>query len=326
MKKIFIVIPGSAVTGGVEVCYQLADALNRKCKRAFLICVPFNRQYETPEPYRRYNVCPAHLRDVEPGSIVVLPEVFAVLVKQFPKAQVYFWWLSVDNFFVAASWRPWAKLLGAQRFAKRQLGVLHRLAAKHMYQSNYARVFLESVSLEPVSRLSDYLANEYIEAIACPPSRPREYLLVYNPAKGLRQTELILQALSESGRPMPNVVPISGMSRDQVLQLLARAKVYIDFGGHPGKDRLPREAAALGACILVNRRGSAANSIDLPIADEFKIEDRLPGFETLAASKIHMLMDDFERQQTRFASYRQSIAKESIGFLNDADAIFPLDL
>ncbi len=33
---------------------------------------------------------------------------------------------------------------------------------------------------------------------------------------------------------MPDVVPLKGMTRDQVCELLGRAKVYIDFGEHPG--------------------------------------------------------------------------------------------
>jgi hypothetical protein len=324
MTKIFIVVSGK-VAGGSELCHQLAHVLNRNSKRAFMIYFSLHRQ-QTPKPYQRYNVCSAGLKDIEPGSIVVLPEIFASLIRLFPKARVYFWWLSIDRFFDAAGHTPLGLLLGAQRVANMQLGVLQRRVTRHIYQSDYARIFLESVSLEPATRLSDCLADEYIQAIASPRGWPREDLLVYNPAKGMHRTELIVRALNASGRRMPNVVPIKGLSPDEVRRLLGRAKVYIDFGDHPGKDRLPREAAALGACILVNRRGSAANSIDMPIAEEFKIEDRIAGFERLAADQIHMLMDDFERQQTRFNSYRQLIAQEPAGFLDDVHAIFPPDL
>lgn len=326
MKKIFIVVPGNEATGGVELCHQLADVLNRDSKRAFIIYAPFHRHWETPEPYQRYNVHAARLQDVEPSSIVVLPEIFAHLIRRFPKAQVYFWWMSVDNFFMMAGHTRMAKLLGAQCAAKMQLGVLRRRVARHLYQSDYACMFLESVLLAPASRLSDCLADEYVRAIANPPGAPRENILVYSPAKGLQRTELILRALNDSGRPLPKVVPLKGMSLNQVRSLLGRAKVYIDFGDHPGKDRIPREAVALGACILVNRRGSAANSIDMPIAEEFKIEDRMAGFERLAADKIHFLMDDFECQQMRFNAYRQAIAQEPADFLDDVHAIFPPDL
>jgi hypothetical protein len=115
------------------------------------------------------------------------------------------------------------------------------------------------------------------------------------------------------------------MTRKEILGTLGRAKVYIDFGEHPGKDRIPREAAAMGACIIVNRRGSAANSVDIPIPGDFKIDDRRPGFETLAVEKINTLMSDFDRQATRFDAYRQSIAREPAGFAEDVRAVFPLE-
>ncbi|OBH02049.1 hypothetical protein A5696_12560 [Mycobacterium sp. E2699] len=61
----------------------------------------------------------------------------------------------------------------------------------------------------------------------------------------------------------------------------------------------------------------------MPIAEDLKIEDRSPAFESLAADKIHFLMNDFERQQMRFNTYRQAIAQEPADFLDDVRAIFP---
>ena len=48
----------------------------------------------------------------------------------------------------------------------------------------------------------------------------------------------------------------------------------MDFGFHPGQDRLPREAAILKNCIITNKEGSAAIFQDVPIADEFKFNER----------------------------------------------------
>ncbi|MEE6176562.1 hypothetical protein [Mycobacterium sp. 050134] len=324
MKKIYIVAPGNQTSGGPELCHQLADILNRDIERAFILYYPFIKEHEIPSRYQKYNFRAARLQDVEPGSIVIVPEVFALLVKLFPNADVYFWWLSVDNFFTIVGQTSVAKYLGSQRAAKLQLRGLRHRVSRHLYQSEYARIFLESVALDPTHRLSDCLADEYVHAITNWRESPRDDLLVYNPAKGLARTELILNALAENrNRRMPQVVAIEGMQPNQVLKLLQRAKVYIDFGAHPGKDRLPREAAALGACVIVNRRGSAANPTDVPIPEDFKIDDRISGFENAVAQKIHMLMDQYEEQRKRFAPYRQAIANEPAGFLSDIRAIFP---
>jgi hypothetical protein len=326
MKKVFIVAPANLTSGGPELCHQLADTLNREKERAFIVYFPFQPDHTVPAPYQHYNVRPASLRQVEAGSVVVLPEVFAGLTKRFAKTQIYLWWLSVDNFFVIAGGTLAGRLRGPQRAAEAQLRTLRHRVTRHLYQSDYARTFLESVSLGPATRLSDCLTDGFIQAIEHPYGCAREDLIVHNPAKGLRRTELILQALDECTTCAPNVVPIRGLQPEAVRRLLGRAKIYIDFGDHPGKDRIPREAAALGACVIVNRRGSAANCVDVPIDDEFKIDDRVPGFETRAAQTILNLMRDFESQQARFDPYRKAIAQEPAEFLNDVRAAFPSTL
>lgn len=45
---------------------------------------------------------------------------------------------------------------------------------------------------------------------------------------------------------------------------------YIDFGPHPGMDRLPREAALAGCVVITNREGAANFDDDVPLPSEFK--------------------------------------------------------
>jgi len=52
-------------------------------------------------------------------------------------------------------------------------------------------------------------------------------------------------------------------------------KLYVDFGKHPGKDRMPREAAVHGCCIITGRRGAAGNPFDIPIPNP---SSRIRGF------------------------------------------------
>jgi hypothetical protein len=324
MTKIFIVAPAKEVTGGPELLHQLADALNREGQRAWMLYTPFRRQHEIPTAYQRYNVAPASLKDVEPDSIVIMPEISTPLIGKLPTPSIYFWWLSVDNFFDRAGYTFLGRLIGRKLNSRVQIRKVRRHVVRHLYQSEYAREFLDSHSLGPTSRLSDYLADEYVQGIMNPPPTTREDLVVYNPRKGARRAKKILRALRKTDQPLPDVVPIKGMTRSQVCDLLGRAKVYIDFGGHPGKDRIPREAVALGACVLVNRRGSASNSVDVPIPDDFKVDDRQPGYAMTAAARIQMLMSDFERHAPRFEGYRQKIAAEPAEFVADAQSVFPI--
>ena len=63
------------------------------------------------------------------------------------------------------------------------------------------------------------------------------------------------------GRPaLPadvDFVPIRDMNKAQVRDALFGARLYIDFGHHPGKDRVPREAAVAGAVVLLREAGAA---------------------------------------------------------------------
>lgn len=319
MRKVFIITAGGVVSGGPEVSHQLADAINQDGQRASMIYVPFGRQYDVPVPYRRYNAPTANLtalEDVEPNSIVVVPEIMAPAVTLWPKSDIYFWWLSLNYFAHVAK--------GRGREPEAEFEAIQPHVTKHLCQSNYASQFLTSRGVLN-DRLGDPLRREYREALTRPPDhRNRRNLLVYNPnpMKDMDRTQKILDELGARG-DAPEIVPITQMLPDEVRELLSQAKVYIDFGDHPGKDRLPRESAACGACVLVNRRGSAANDIDVPIPDEFKIDDETPGFEVAVADKILALMNSFDQQQPRFDNYRKRIAQDSAVWFDDVAALFP---
>jgi hypothetical protein len=122
------------------------------------------------------------------------------------------------------------------------------------------------------------------------------------------------------------VIAVEKMSRDDVVNTLGRAKLYIDFGDHPGKDRLPREAAALGCCVLVNRRGSAANDQDIPIPAAYKVDDTRANFETSAARMIVDICARFSDHAANFDSYRAGIASEPTVFAAEIDRVFGTQL
>jgi len=111
------------------------------------------------------------------------------------------------------------------------------------------------------------------------------------------------------------------MKRTEVLDLLKSAKVYIDFGNHPGKDRLPREAATLGACVITSRRGSAGYFEDVPIPEEYKFEDTKENIPLIVA-KIKDCLEHYEQRAKDFDYYREIIAKEPEKFTNDVKKIF----
>ena len=49
------------------------------------------------------------------------------------------------------------------------------------------------------------------------------------------------------------------------------SKIYIDFGEHPGMDRLPREAAINGLIVITNKAGAAFYKEDVGIKEKYKV-------------------------------------------------------
>lgn len=142
---------------------------------------------------------------------------------------------------------------------------------EHFVQSEYARQFvkLNGVPEYKIFMVEDYLNQAFLSRAARIDLNRKENIVAYNPKKGFEVTKQFIDIAPDiSWRPIEKMTP------EQVQELLARAKVYIDFGNHPGKDRIPREAAISGYVVITGRRGSAGNDIDINIPAEFKFDER----------------------------------------------------
>mmetsp|Transcript_42175 Transcript_42175/g.61623 ORF Transcript_42175/g.61623 Transcript_42175/m.61623 type:complete len:139 (+) Transcript_42175:192-608(+) len=90
----------------------------------------------------------------------------------------------------------------------------------------------------------------------------------------------------------------------QVTALLHRAKVYIDFGPHPGMDRLPREAALANCLVITNTSGAAKYKEDVPIPGQYKISK----FDVDAIHRLlKSCLEDYEKRVKDFDAYREWI-------------------
>ena len=110
--------------------------------------------------------------------------------------------------------------------------------------------------------------------------------------------------------------PLAGLDLEQTIFMMQSSKVYVDFGNHPGKDRIPREAAANGCCVITNKKGSAAFYEDVPIPEEYKLSDPENQKEKINCL-IGDIITDFSKHQKRFKSYREWISKEKEAFERD---------
>jgi hypothetical protein len=182
------------------------------------------------------------------------------------------------------------------------------------YMTNSYRGMKWFDSLQPLYYLSGYLNEDFLKTQT--DLSKKENIVAYNPKKGFSFTQKIISSAKDI-----KFVPLINMSREEVIKTLQRAKVYIDFGNHPGKDRLPREAAILGCCVITGKRGSAAFFEDVPIPDEYKFEDKEENIPKII-KKIKDCFENFEKRYKDFEYYRQVIKNEPQKFIEDLKKIF----
>lgn len=311
-QGVLVACPAESVTGGPEALHQLVDALvelGAPVAMAYLAPRPEQPFREavttaaTPPVYDRYRVplWRAPLPD-DSDVVVILPEVWSSVASEFAEARVGLWWLSVDNNLIS----------GLGRYFERPRPPR---PVVHLYQSAYARAYLEAHGVAGY-RLGDYLAAEHL---AAPTSSERGRRIAFNPKKGFETTMEIIRRGLELGLDA-EWVPIAGLDPAGVAALLTRCRVYVDFGPHPGMDRLPREAALAGCCVVTGRRGAAGFPEDVPIPDRFRVPDADldRAVETIAAC-----LDD-PAASAAFEPYRNWIRGQRGRFFDDVAAAFGL--
>jgi hypothetical protein len=175
---------------------------------------------------------------------------------------------------------------------------------------------LQVNGLAPVAPLSDYINTEVASADNYMVEKKDQ--VIYNPMKGKAFTESLI-ALAPDIRWMP----LQKMSPQQIALLMAESKLYIDFGHHPGKDRMPREAALNGCIVITNRKGAAGNSTDIPIPDRYKFEENNRNKEEIL-SKICFCLANYASLKDDFATYRKSIETEEHIFEVQLEAVLNL--
>ncbi|MDP3761264.1 MAG: hypothetical protein Q8R01_12195 [Ramlibacter sp.] len=308
--RIFVLCPNNLVTGGSELLHQLVDALVSEGRRAFIAYTPLGAAWATPAEYQRYRCPVASQVPDEPGAAVVVPEVSTSMLSGFRRARHVIWWLSVDNYRGALGTPAgWKFMLRRVLFSD----IPAPRAAAHLFQSAYAREYVQRRFKVGGAMLSDYLAPEYFSA---PRAGSRRNAVAFNPKKGYGYTARLIQAC-----PDIEFVRLEGMTRQQLRDALDSCSVYIDFGVHPGKDRIPREAAVRGAVVIVARSGAAKSPEDVRLEDCYKFA---PSSSSLAAVArlIRDVFENYGRHHEAQAAYRRAIAGEAELFRRQVRHVF----
>lgn len=342
--KIYVVAPANIASGGPELLHQLVFCLRKYLNiDAYMHYIPNDCYSPVHFAYQQYKN--QFVRNIEDKkeNILIVPEIKIGIdeLKNYKNIKKGVWWLSVDNFYLSMILsnkknyffsrlinKAWKIFLKDQpidienkiwkKISTNNINLPSNLKKInfHLVQSYYARDYLlkQKIGEDNIFYVSDYLNEDFLN-IQTDLSK-KQNIVVYNPKKGYSFTKKIIKKAKDI-----KFIPIINMNRQQVIETFQKAKVYIDFGNHPGKDRMPREAAILGCCVITGKRGSAAFYEDVSIPDDYKFDDKNENISNII-DKIKDCFNNFEESYKDFEYYREVIKKEPQKFIDDLNKIF----
>lgn len=291
------------------------------------------KEHVVPDAFSKYTVKLSEKIEDHNENIEIIPETMVHISFKRNNTQKAIWWMSVDNYYrinncsIYDSYK-WNKKFGIQLLLKKlyryikgynsfkntiRLKDLKLLKCYHFYQSEYARIYLLNNGFSEIFPLEDYINTDFSNNKQ---NCLKKNIVLYNPAKGYKFTNKLI-SLSNSSEI--TWMPLKGLSRAELVQILQQAKVYIDFGNHPGKDRLPRECALNGCVIITGKRGAAFYYKDIMISDEFKFDES--NIEIIL-KKIKNILDDYETYYEKQHNYRSHILIEKNEFEQEIQNLF----
>jgi len=73
-RNVLVTCPGNALTAGPEALHQLVADLNRLGQAASIVYFPFDKKFETPDPYKKYGA-PVALFEDNNADLIIFPEI-----------------------------------------------------------------------------------------------------------------------------------------------------------------------------------------------------------------------------------------------------------
>ncbi|MCR4798304.1 MAG: hypothetical protein K5853_07655 [Lachnospiraceae bacterium] len=326
---IYIVAVENRKSGGPELLHQLAYVLNAIGKQAQMVYVAnaFPLRIVKANVIDEYG---AYCSQTEfrlevidrPENMVVVPEILFEILEDIHCATKVAWWLSVDGYkdilkdkysFTDDDLKDHS-CLDYYRFRERE-------DVFHLVQSYYAWDFLKTkigIASERTDYLSDYINDVYLQTDPEDLQIEKKNMVIFNPKKGGWRLKKII----DGTRDEILWVPLENLTKEKMRLHMLIAKVYVDFGNHPGKDRIPREAAISGCCVITGMQGAAAYDKDVPIPSRYKIDDEQDVDVDLVRRTILDIFDHYEERSKDFEEYRNMIRSEKEAFVQDVMRLF----
>ena len=269
----FVAAPGWVYSGGPEALHQLEHALRENGFEARMLYYGPTDVRVQKDFIRRYGTVQAGDEDmVDPEGVLILPEVESP-AKWRDKGwrRIAVWWLSGQRLHPLKEYEGCA----------------------HFFQSHYAQTKLAQIGFRG-EMLTDYIRDDLVERSAeiRNQGKERQPRIAFN-----HRTAGLVSAWRAAGCDL-NFTMIDGLVPLDALEEMARCRVFLDLGWHPGRDRMPREAALAGCVVVVNQEGSAGDKRDMPLPVSLRLrnpsqEELVERLRGIIASEESMGMADY---------------------------------
>lgn len=329
-SKVYVVAPAGSVTGGPEDMYELAYSLRELYPGIqvymYYIARAGSKTAVAPE-YEHFGMERATTIEDSEDNVLILPEYYTTELQELTRIKRAIWWLGVDGYYTSPAFsknKRWFNSMLLRRFRIQHFFFFNKELRKIKWNFVQNRRFYEHLKRKGVSNIF-YLIDhvnpiftnyEIDESI-------KEDIVLYNPVKGYRFTKKLIEASPDITFMPTSTIP--RMSEDEKIALIKRAKVYIDFGTHPGGDRFPKETALLGCCVITGKAGTANYFDDVPIPADYKFsQPYFLNFLTIyrVRRKIKNCFKNYHNEARRFIPFRERARRDRLTHLSDIKYIF----
>ena len=285
--EILHVCPANCVTGGPECIHEFVSELNKiDGVHARIWYWDIKSDPPQPEEYAAYGC--DYVTELPPDydGVLIVPEIWANRILDYPQCTRVIYWLGVDAY---AGWTPESE---RGRFLEDDDII-------HIAQSEYALDFLKKLGVKHIVKCTDVLNADFY---ADYPEEERSDVVLYNPAKATPFMHELMAACYGI-----EFKAIRGMSRAEVIDTMRHSKLYVDFGEFPGRERIPREAALCGCCLITSKIGAA--DYDGDFYHSYKYDSK-SGHIWAIVRKIRYVLDNYEECRKDFARIRMQLRKD----------------
>ncbi len=347
--KIYILAPANTFTGGPECLHQLAYYIRKIYKVNTLIYyLPNDIKNPVHKNFKHYKINYANFIEDQKENILIMPEHFMYLRYglKYNNIQKIIWWLSIDNYFGykfryennkvlrsiikipfniinnfnkltnyyfgVFTYQDYLKIFYTFFNLNQQMEI--NQASSHLMQSYYAYDYLKDKIKKNLFFLFDFQNKKILKNYKN--KKKKEDLICFS-----HKSNEFIQILKKNSNK--KFIELKGLTSTQLIKIMSKTKVYIDFGYHPGKDKMPREATLFDNCILTNFKGSAKNKYDIPINKKFKFYQKYSELNKINIT-ISNLFKNYNKEIKKFSRYKRKILNEERVFKKQLLKIFRL--